>query len=301
MNLNESMEDEDKPFFSGKIFACPRQWMTEQLRLGHTLCLILDSEGELVARQALLSPHDLERYSCVYNQTPVSDLANAGPFIFLIDSPGDARIKPLLDAPERNWGWLASIGNGDLPALTRHWRERLITGTRPHQALYRFHDNRVLNRALAHITEEARPEYLGPAISVCYWQGTQWEVTHNPAPGEYPLPADPAWLSVPVSADRAMGILRSTVYRYLWEDHSDDLIRLSQRQDPATWLAEQLSHAQQWGWTAPEQLRFLIIRKLTEAEAPIINNWAPHEGETPQAHYERLFNEAKFWSGEGAL
>ena len=281
--------------------ACPRQWMTEQLRLGHTLCLILDSEGELVARQALLSPHDLERYSCVYNQTPVSDLANAGPFIFLIDSPGDARIKPLLDAPERNWGWLASIGNGDLPALTRHWRERLITGTRPHQALYRFHDNRVLNRALAHITEEARPEYLGPAISVCYWQGTQWEVTHNPAPGEYPLPADPAWLSVPVSADRAMGILRSTVYRYLWEDHSDDLIRLSQRQDPGTWLAEQLSHAQQWGWTAPEQLRFLIIRKLTEAEAPIINNWAPHEGETPQAHYERLFNEAKFWSGEGAL
>lgn len=281
--------------------ACPRQWMTEQLRLGHTLCLILDSEGELVARQALLSPHDLERYSCVYNQTPVSDLANAGPFIFLIDSPGDARIKPLLDAPERNWGWLASIGNGDLPALTRHWRERLITGTRPHQALYRFHDNRVLNRALAHITEEARPEYLGPAISVCYWQGTQWEVTHNPAPGEYPLPADPAWLSVPVSADRAMGILRSTVYRYLWAKHSDDLIRLSQRQDPATWLAEQLSHAQQWGWTTPEQLRFLIIRKLTEAEAPIINNWAPHEGETPQAHYERLFNEAKFWSGEGAL
>ena len=280
---------------------CPRQWMDDQLRLGQTLCLILDSEGELVARQALLSPHDLERYSCIYSQMPISDLANAGPFIFLIDNPGDARLKPLLDEPERNWGWLASIRHGDLPALTRHWRERLIIGTRPHRALYRFHDNRVLGRALAHIPEEARPEYLGPAISVCYWQGGQWNVAHNPAPGEYPLPADPGWLNVPVSDDRAMAILHSNNYRYLWAKHHEELRRLSQRQDPSTWLTEQLSHAQQWGWTDPEQVRFLVIRKLTEAEAPIINNWAPREGETPQAHYERLLNEVKFWSGEGSL
>ena len=224
---------------------CPRQWMNDQLRLGHTLCLILDSEGELVARQALLNTPDPEQYCCVYSQTPISELANAGPFIFLIDNPGDARLKPLLDEPERSWGWLASIGNGDLPALARHWRERLIIGTRPHRALYRFHDNRVLGRALAHIPEEARPEYLGPAISVCYWHGAQWNVTHNPAPGEYPLPADPAWLSVPLPADRAMEILHSTVYRYLWAKHGEDLIRLSQRQDPGTWLTEQLSHAQQ--------------------------------------------------------
>ena len=280
---------------------CPRQWMNDQLRLGHTLCLILDSEGELVARQALLNTPDPEQYCCVYSQTPISELANAGPFIFLIDNPGDARLKPLLDEPERSWGWLASIGNGDLPALARHWRERLIIGTRPHRALYRFHDNRVLGRALAHIPEEARPEYLGPAISVCYWHGAQWNVTHNPAPGEYPLPADPAWLSVPLPADRAMEILHSTVYRYLWAKHGEDLIRLSQRQDPGTWLTEQLSHAQQWGWTDPEQVHFLITSKLTETEPPLINNWAPHEGETPQAHYERLFNEMTFWSGEGSL
>lgn len=280
---------------------CPRQWMTDQLRLGHTLCLILDSEGELVARQALLNTPDPEQYCCVYSQTPISELANAGPFIFLIDNPGDARLKPLLDEPERSWGWLASIGNGDLPALARHWRERLIIGTRPHRALYRFHDNRVLGRALAHIPEEARPEYLGPAISVCYWHGAQWNVTHNPAPGEYPLPADPAWLSVPLPTDRAMEILHSTVYRYLWAKHGEDLIRLSQRQDPGTWLTEQLSHAQQWGWTDPEWVHFLITSKLTETEPPLINNWAPHEGETPQAHYERLFNEMKFWSGEGSL
>ena len=48
-------------------------------------------------------------------------------------------------------------------------------------------------------------------------------------------------------------------------------------------------------------MHFLIISKLTETEPPLINNWAPREGETPQAHYERLLNEVKFWSGEGSL
>jgi hypothetical protein len=139
------------------------------------------------------------------------------------------------------------------------------------------------------------PEHLGPAISVCYWQGGQWNVAHNPAPGEYPLPADPGWLNVPVSDDRAMAILHSNNYRYLWAKHHEELRRLSQRQDPSTWLTEQLSYAQQWGWTDPEQVLF-VIRKLTEAEAPVINNWAPQEGEAPQVHYERLFNEAKFWA-----
>jgi hypothetical protein len=83
--------------------------MDDQLRLGQTLCLILDSEGELVARQALLSPHDLERYSCIYSQTPISDLANAGPFIFLIDNPGDARLKLSSTSPSAiGAGWRAS-------------------------------------------------------------------------------------------------------------------------------------------------------------------------------------------------
>lgn len=275
----------------------PRQWMIEQLKLDHSLCLILDSEGELYVRQALLNTSGPDQHCSVYSETQVADLADAGPFIFLINNPDDERIKELLKVPERNWGWLASIRKGELSALTQHRRERLIIGARPNQALYRFHDNRALTRALGYIPKEARPEYLGPAISVCYWQGTQWAVIQNPAPDNYPVPADPTWLNVPAPASLSMEMLHSNIYRYLWAEHSNDLMRLSQRQDPSTWLAEQLAQVQQWGWSDPEQVHFLIINKLNETEPPIIKNWPPHAGEMPQVHYERLLGEVKFWSG----
>lgn len=281
--------------------AIPMQWMSDQMRLGHALCLILDSEGELAARRALLNTRDPDRYRCVYSQTQVCDLADAGPCIFLIDTLNDEPIKALLEVPGRHWGWLASIRQDDLPALTQHWRERLIMGTRPNQALYRFHDNRVLARALAYIPEGARPEYLGPAISVCYWEGERWEVTHNPVPGKHPLPADPIWLNVPVPASQSMAMLQSNIYRYLWAEHSDDLMRLSRREDPVIWLAGQLSKAQQWQWSIPEQVHFLIINTLNEADSPVIKSWLPHAGEAPQVHFERLFEEVKFWSGESSI
>ena len=92
-----------------------------------------------------------------------------------------------------------------------------------------------------------------------------------------------------------MAMLHSNIYRYLWAEHSDELMRLSQRQDPSTWLAEQLSQARQWGWSTPEQLHFLIINTL---KPPLLRSWLPHADEAPQVHFERLLNEVKFWSGE---
>lgn len=278
----------------------PRQWMTEQLKPDQALCLILDSEGESEVRQALLKNVTADQQCSVYSETPVNDLAHAGPFIFLIDLAGDEQIKQLLKAPERNWGWLASIRKGDLPALARHWRERVITGSRPHQALYRFHDNRVLSRALAHIPEEARPAYLGPALSVCYWQDGSWAVAHNPAPGEYPVPADPPWLGVPAPVNLWLSTLHCNIYRYLWAERSDELIRLSQRRDPSVWLMEQLSQALQWGWIGPQQVHLLVTCKLGEIEWPIIKNWAAQAGETPQAHFKRIAEEVHFWSGNNS-
>jgi hypothetical protein len=32
------------------------------------------------------------------------------------------------------------------------------------------------------------PAYLGPTISLCYWQTDAWRVADNPAPGSYPVP-----------------------------------------------------------------------------------------------------------------
>lgn len=153
-----------------------QQWMAEQRHLGRSVCLILDSLDELTARNGLLNNRAPELYCSIYRETPAADMADKGPFLFLIDNPEDEHLSELLKAPERNWGWLASVApEAGLQALVKHWRDRMIFGVRPHRGIYRFHDNRVLARALKHLTTATVAGYLGPAISVCYWQGEHWE------------------------------------------------------------------------------------------------------------------------------
>ena len=276
--------------------ATVHQWMIEQRRLGHVISLILDSEGAREARQSLLQSLGLEHYYGVYHETPISELADAGPFIFLINHQQHACLDALLAAPERHWGWLASLHPNQLSAFTQHWRERIISGTRPNQALYRFHDNRVLARALAFMPEQERPAYLGHAVSVCYWHESHWAVANNPAPGAYPIPEHPAWLNVPAPQPQAIELMHANVYRHLWAEHSAPMASLSQYRDTADWLTEQLAQARHWGWTSTEQVHFLVVHRLNTLERPLIKSWAPRDEETSHTHFERLFNEVKFWS-----
>ena len=212
----------------------PQQWMIEQHQFGHSLCLILDSEGERQTRQALLDFQDADQCCGVYSKTPVADLADAGPFMFLIDNPEDGRLNELLKAPERNWGWLASIPpEAGLQELVKHWRERLIVGARPYQALYRFHDNRVLTRALKHLAIGALPGYLGPIISACYWQGQRWEMLSNPTPGNHPVPESPAWCEVPVEDDQSAHIREVNARRYLLAEHLNATPELLNNKTPS--------------------------------------------------------------------
>ncbi|WP_019412034.1 DUF4123 domain-containing protein [Pseudomonas psychrophila] len=193
----------------------PRQWMDEQRGQGRDVCLVLDSQNEIEARQGLLNGRAHDRYHSVYSQTPVAELASAGPFLIGLDSTDTERLAELLNAPERNWGWLASLAPGDLPLWLEHWRARILVSARPERALYRFQDNRVLSRALRHLSAEQLPAYLGQAISVCYWQGEQWATTDNPAPGKYVLPEAAAWLSVPDANPQRVVIQEANALRFL--------------------------------------------------------------------------------------
>ena len=279
-----------------------QQWMAEQRHLGCSVCLILDSLDELTARNGLLNNRAPELYCSIYRETPAADMADKGPFLFLIDNPEDEHLSELLKAPERNWGWLASVApEAGLQALVKHWRDRMIFGVRPHRGIYRFHDNRVLARALKHLTTATVAGYLGPAISVCYWQGEHWETLVNPAPGNYPVPESPVWNDFPMEADQRASTREANAHRYLLARHLEAYARMAEQQDPELWLSTLLAQANTWGWQAAEQLEFLLVQRLKATTDPLAQRWQARPGESPDAHFQRVFQEVQFWQGDGLL
>jgi hypothetical protein len=278
-----------------------QQWLAGQRRLGHAVCLVLDSEDERELRQALITRLRYDQYLSVYGETAVADLADAGPFIFTVEPPDERLLDALLTRPQSHWGWLASIAPGGLSTLVKHWRERLLVGVRPHQALYRFHDNRVLARALARLPTEAVPGYLGPAISVCYWQGAHWHSLDNPTPGTHPLPQQPMWLQLPVSAEHSRDIRLANAHRYLLAEHLAAYVQLAARQAPDAWLREQVMQAEIWGWEQPAQLQFLLTQSLQATDYSLAAHWQTKAEETPDEHFERVFRLSAFWQGEEPL
>lgn len=165
----------------------PGQWMAQQQQAGRRLCLVLQDEND--ARGALLATRSVAEYRSLYVETVASEMAADGPMLLLLDHVNEPGLVSLLQNPQRNWGWLGSLPDDDLSGVTRHWRDRLVVGVAASQALYRFHDNRTLARALVHLPAQDWPVFLGPLISVCYWQGERWCCVDNPAPGciRYPI------------------------------------------------------------------------------------------------------------------
>lgn len=261
----------------------PNQWMSQQLQAGRRLCLIL--EGSNAARQPMLAARGFPDYCSLYAQTPLAEIATAGPLILLLDQVGEPALLDLLQKPEMNWGWLGSLPNVDLTDVTRHWRDRLLVGPEGHQALYRFHDNRTLARALNYLKVEQWPAFLGPLISVCYWHEDRWHYGSNPAPGDYPVPDPAPWLNIP--NPNAYAILHANILRYLLAEHSESLAALVEFQDPRVWLTQVLEQARAWQWNQPEQLEFLVVRRLEEASRASVIRWQPTVGETPEDHFQR--------------
>ena len=51
--------------------ALPHQWMTEQRRFGHEICLVLDSANERETRRLLLNSSQFEQYlGCLLYTSP---------------------------------------------------------------------------------------------------------------------------------------------------------------------------------------------------------------------------------------
>ena len=278
-----------------------QQWMARLQACGHDVCLMLDSQNEQSMRQSLLASGPFDLFASVYRGTQLAELADSGPFIIIVDPAQYRRLEPLLSRPQENWGWLASIAPGELQTWVKHWRARMIIGQRPHQALYRFHDNRVLTKALQQLPEHALPAYLGQATSVCYWNDSHWQVIDNPAPGSYPVPDQPMWLNIPPEAEQAITARLANTHRYLLAEHEEAYLRLAEQDSQHIWLRQLLEQAENWAWQTPEQLLFLLTQRLQAPDHPQPSYWRPEPGETPTEHFERVVQTRKFWQMETPL
>ena len=68
----------------------PVQWIEVQRKRGHELCLMLDTFDQKPVLKALLNGRAHDRYSSLYSQTPIAELASVGPFLIMLDS-GDTQ------------------------------------------------------------------------------------------------------------------------------------------------------------------------------------------------------------------
>lgn len=264
-----------------------RKWLDEQQAQQRQLLLIIDSLAEPSPIQELFVSDLMQDYVNLYQGTEYADLAEIGPWLVAVSASEVAQIQPMLDAPERNWGWLASADRIDLSALTLHWRERMQIEEQGQRSLYRFQDNRIIARHLAELAPAQQPLLLGPLNSALCWDGERWQCFDNARPGPYPAPFEATWLTLPEPDTVAREVQRHNLTLWLWQNHSAATARLAETRVLSDWLDEQLDKAALWQWKPLEHLQFLLRYQLDPefAEHPA---WKPEERESPESHFVRL-------------
>ncbi|TCD22484.1 DUF4123 domain-containing protein [Pseudomonas sp. IC_126] len=264
-----------------------RQWLDEQQAQQRQLLLIIDSLAEPSPIQELFVSDLMQDYINLYHGTEFADLADIGPWLVAVSASEVAQIQPMLDAPERNWGWLASADRIDLTALAQHWRERMQVDEKGQRSLYRFQDSRVIARHLAELAPAQQPLLLGPLNSALCWDGECWQCFDNARPGQYPAPFEAAWLTLPEPDTVVREIQRHNLTLWLWQNHSAATARLAETRVLSDWLDEQLDKAERWQWKPLEYLQFLLRYQLDPefAENPA---WKPEARESPESHFVRL-------------
>ncbi|KAF1025613.1 MAG: hypothetical protein GAK37_02834 [Pseudomonas sp.] len=277
------------------------QWQQAQRRLERCFYLVLDADGQLGTRDALVGELEPECQRNLYAGTPAHELAEAAPYLFRLENLEHPVLRQLLETPDLHWGWLASAACISLDRLVAHWHACLVSGEEGQQALHRFHDNRVLGRVLAGLSSERQAAYLGPLSSVCYWQAGQWVVIDNLGAGEPPLAFDPDWLKLPEPDATLAGTQFDNAHRYLMRDYVEHLARLARHGDVNAWLRDRIDWARAWGWREPAHLYFLLTQSLQRSLTAWPAAWLPQPHETPEQHFERVYREIQYWQGEGNL
>jgi len=262
-------------------------WLSKQQAQRRQLLLVIDSLAEPAPLPRLFSADLVQSYANLYQGTEVDEMASVGPWLILVNELNLTQLRSLTDAPEHNWGWLASTEHADMATLTQHWQARLFADEQVQRSLYRFQDNRIVARHLSEMDASQRPLLLGPLASVLCWGGQDWQCFDNERPGEYPEPFDKPWLSIPEPEHVQRAVAHHNFGLWLWQNHTQATTRLAETQVLSDWLDHQLDKANDWHWHSEPQLHFLLRYQL-DPELADHPAWLPAERETPDAHYSRV-------------
>ncbi|MGM3389919.1 DUF4123 domain-containing protein [Stutzerimonas stutzeri] len=262
-------------------------WLGKQQAERRDLLLVIDSLAEPAPLAHLFSSDLVQSYASLYQGTEVDEMAGVGPWLIRLNEMDHMRLQPLVDAPEQNWGWLASTDNADMAALARHWQDRMFADDQGQRSLYRFQDNRIVARHLGELDASQRPLLLGPLASALCWDGQDWQWFDNEQPGEYREPFEKPWLSIPEPEQVQRAVAHHNLELWLWQNHTQATTRLAETRVVSDWLDHQLDKAKEWQWHSEPQLHFLLRYGLDPelAEHPA---WLPADRETPEAHFSRV-------------
>ena len=262
-------------------------WLSEQQAQNRRLLLVIDSLAEPDPLPGLFSADLVHSYANLYQGTEVAEMASVGPWLIMLNELNLTQLASLTDAPEQNWGWLASVEHADMAALTQHWQSRIFADEQGQRSLYRFQDNRIVARHLAELDASQRPLLLGPLTSALCWDDHDWQWFDNEQPGEYPEPFEKPWLSIPEPEHVRHAVAHHNLELWLWENHTHATTKLAETRVLSEWLDRQLDKAKEWHWHSEPQLHLLLRYQLDPALADH-PAWLPADQETPEAHYSRV-------------
>ncbi|WP_217477792.1 DUF4123 domain-containing protein [Stutzerimonas stutzeri] len=262
-------------------------WLSEQQAQRRKLLLVIDSLAEPAPLPRLFSADLVHSYANLYQGTEVDEMASVGPWLIMLNELNLTQLPSLTDAPEQNWGWLASVEHADMAALTQHWQARLFDDEQGQRSLYRFQDNRIVARHLAELDASQRSLLLGPLTSALCWDGRDWRRFDNERPDENPEPFEKPWLSIPEPEQVQRAVAHHNLELWLWQTHTQATTRLAETLVVSDWLDQQLDKAKKWQWHSEPQLHFLLRNQLDPALADH-PAWLPADQEAPDAHYSRV-------------
>ena len=260
----------------------PSVWLNEQRRQQRQLVLIANPMAEPNPVPPLFAQAPIGDYVKLYQGTEFDSLAALGPWLLHIGSSATPALSALLQTPQQNWGWVASVAHLHMHEIAAHWRARMVVHDNNQRAFYRLHDNRVMARHLQALDHQQRPLLLGPFSSALCWAGQHWVVVENPSPGLYPEPFDTPWLAAPPSSSSSAATTLEHLAAWLMEHHAAATQQLLTRTPLVPWLQTQLDAANRWGWHSQEHVYFLLKHQLI-AELVDHPAWLPRPNEAPAA------------------